>query len=1057
MALMDGAGPITHTDFTRYFRALAESLSTHELDFLVQYPDEVHNLFATSKFLGSLERPLVEWKDSPAVKAYIFYLKAGLNNFKKAGHSLHTVTLDKEPGHSHFFYQLAADLRDSEADSEAVSLSERLIKEFLRVQRRGTSLHFLGMVELASTLTLGFLHRDGRLASFAVALELFREAVKARFAEPWPIVAKRVIVFGRILHNRYRYFAESDENLEKTMEILDVLWDIIPVGRPFRASVLEIIVISALLYLSRGIDTDSWLKTLKHLTLAVELHLQGSLEEGIGLDNEDTADIAEILLQRGLDPAGGFTLASQAICLVHIADMIRATAWDACSKPGFFKLSASLYKRSIGLLPETDEAYERERPAVASAWAIEKAGLRHAILTLGRGDHSNFTLEPSLESTAIFSYRAVTNTLSAYRPKSYSHSCLLHYYVTWVSYLPKQESETDAISDNSITVYSASPWPDDFMSLPGSTEVSSQDRPILPSVILPGIEKVITDEAHEIFKMPLELRTIRAFMGSIDSEVRVLEKTTSYISENVIRWSSEPTYWNPRDVRLSNRMAQLKSQGPYFSRLAQLQALLSRGPERCLELVESSRTLFWNRLLRLQTSFAGLPEDLASSLEATAHELDKCRSQFVQDVTTEEEKWQWELESVFNSLLSRARSVPGFENLLMPKSYEALLHASSGGPVVVLMGNNSTYAALVVRPSGVDTVFLPDLTDQVIGKLIVELNRDSRYARSAVVKDQTRNAGVDDERYLGSRKSPLHLFEIYLDKLWKFIVKPVFEFMGILTEPKVLEERPRLWWCPTGKFAFLPIHAAGNNFGKGNVESVSKYVVSSYTPTLSALLTAREKTRNSPSSLVSDLNALVLAQPNTPGHAGLPMTLKEISLVAELIPSNLLLHVGEGPLSKANVNKKVEEVMKYLEGASILHLACHGHQDRQDPLNSGFELSDGRLSLSKLISGRNPKAFLAFLSACESAANDVDVPDESLNLAAAMLFAGFRSVIGTMWTMNDNDGPQVAQMIYEELFNNMDSVLDPNVIPYALDAAVRKFQENGIHPSRWATYIHVGM
>jgi len=60
-------------------------------------------------------------------------------------------------------------------------------------------------------------------------------------------------------------------------------------------------------------------------------------------------------------------------------------------------------------------------------------------------------------------------------------------------------------------------------------------------------------------------------------------------------------------------------------------------------------------------------------------------------------------------------------------------------------------------------------------------------------------------------------------------------------------------------------------------------------------------------------------------------------------------------------------------------------------------------------------------------------------------------------SMNDNDGPLIAGTIYEELFKNPTASLDPGTIPYALDLAIQKLQQNGVHPSRWATYIHVGM
>jgi CHAT domain-containing protein len=43
------------------------------------------------------------------------------------------------------------------------------------------------------------------------------------------------------------------------------------------------------------------------------------------------------------------------------------------------------------------------------------------------------------------------------------------------------------------------------------------------------------------------------------------------------------------------------------------------------------------------------------------------------------------------------------------------------------------------------------------------------------------------------------------------------------------------------------------------------------------------------------------------------------------------------------------------------------------------------------------RPLLAFLSACETATGDIRQPDQTIHLAAAMLFAGFQSVVATMW------------------------------------------------------------
>lgn len=93
----------------------------------------------------------------------------------------------------------------------------------------------------------------------------------------------------------------------------------------------------------------------------------------------------------------------------------------------------------------------------------------------------------------------------------------------------------------------------------------------------------------------------------------------------------------------------------------------------------------------------------------------------------------------------------------------------------------------------------------------------------------------------------------------------------------------------------------------------------------------------------------------------------------------------------------VDAVLQRLPNASIVHLACHGRQHPTSSLSSGFAFQDGPLTILQLMQVTTPKAFFAFLSACESAMGDRSQPDELVHLAAAFLFLGFKSIVGTLW------------------------------------------------------------
>jgi CHAT domain-containing protein len=179
----------------------------------------------------------------------------------------------------------------------------------------------------------------------------------------------------------------------------------------------------------------------------------------------------------------------------------------------------------------------------------------------------------------------------------------------------------------------------------------------------------------------------------------------------------------------------------------------------------------------------------------------------------------------------------------------------------------------------------------------------------------------------------------------------------------------------------LPLHAAGVYTG---VEQVccSDYFVSSYTPSLAALLKAQQSYQP---IRRSDAEMLLIAVHNPSEGSALPMAAEEARTVHHFVNSTVV-QVSTCP-----------GVLETIKSASVLHLACHGFQHPSDPLLSGFTLEDGKLTVSKLMELELPRAFLAVLSACDTAKGDTTHPDQAIHLAATMLFAGFKSVVATMW------------------------------------------------------------
>jgi hypothetical protein len=59
--------------------------------------------------------------------------------------------------------------------------------------------------------------------------------------------------------------------------------------------------------------------------------------------------------------------------------------------------------------------------------------------------------------------------------------------------------------------------------------------------------------------------------------------------------------------------------------------------------------------------------------------------------------------------------------------------------------------------------------------------------------------------------------------------------------------------------------------------------------------------------------------------------------------------------------------------------------------------------------------------------------------------------------MEDVDGPMIAASVYKRLFDGCSDLLQPDDIAYALDEAVQELRKSHPEPSRWATYVHLGI
>ncbi|ARI51517.1 CHAT domain-containing protein [Streptomyces sp. S8] len=394
----------------------------------------------------------------------------------------------------------------------------------------------------------------------------------------------------------------------------------------------------------------------------------------------------------------------------------------------------------------------------------------------------------------------------------------------------------------------------------------------------------------------------------------------------------------------------------------------------------------------------------------------------------------------WDELLTKIRVLPGLEGFLRPPSGAELTAAATGGPVVVV--NVSPYrcdALVVTAGAGIDVVPLPRLT------------LDDTVARAAEFVEGVGTAygenGVDDAVAM------MRTLSGTLAWLWDTVAAPVLEHLGLDAVPGdggpvgsvagAGDGLPRLWWCPTGRLSFLPLHAAGRGAADSGTWVVDR-AVSSYTPTLRALVRARDGLAAGPSARPGPL---VVALAETPGAAPLAGVAREVEVIAELFPERRLL---SGP------DATVAAVGRALEDHPWVHFSCHGVSEPLNPSRSGLILYDGRLTASDAATRRPRNPQLAVVSACSTAQGGTTLSDEAVQLVSSLQLAGYPHVIGTLWPVADRLATHLTEEFYRALSEDIarGRPIDPAM---ALHLTVRSLRDRYARaPHLWAAHIHTG-
>ncbi|KAL7954335.1 hypothetical protein V8C34DRAFT_319923 [Trichoderma compactum] len=257
-----------------------------------------------------------------------------------------------------------------------------------------------------------------------------------------------------------------------------------------------------------------------------------------------------------------------------------------------------------------------------------------------------------------------------------------------------------------------------------------------------------------------------------------------------------------------------------------------KAPEDALRLLEHGRDVIASLLMDMRGDVTDLQHQhpsLAEQFSLLRDELDLPGGSVTSPNSTDDHVSQEarisrdrEANREFRQVIDAIRAQPGFSSFLQPPDAKELMGAAELGPIIVLSHNPFRSDAFLIQPGSIQVLNLPGLDPD-------ELQRT----------DPLLSGSPDSSRAL-------------LEWLWHAVCHPCWNALGI--KDAVSDDNwPHIWWISTGHLGQIGLHAAGI-YKQGSKETVLDRAISSYAPSIKALLNGRkhgtQKPRQPPSRIL---------------------------------------------------------------------------------------------------------------------------------------------------------------------------------------------------------------
>lgn len=179
------------------------------------------------------------------------------------------------------------------------------------------------------------------------------------------------------------------------------------------------------------------------------------------------------------------------------------------------------------------------------------------------------------------------------------------------------------------------------------------------------------------------------------------------------------------------------------------------------------------------------------------------------------------------------------------------------------------------------------------------------------------------------------------------------------------------------------------------------------------------------------------------GNGQLQRCIDEARTLAEMLRGRCYLE------DQATIARLIQQA----PGSSIIHIATHGHARPDAPNFSFVQMADGQLNAIDAFNLDLQACELVTLSGCETGLSLSGGGDEQLGLGRAFLAAGTRSLLLSLWPVEDHATNELMQTFYHRLLDGESKMQALRAAQCSLLASESAAYS---HPYFWAAFRLIG-